>query len=956
MPRSRIARPFLLREALPRSAFLHLGLVALMITLIWGSVIVHLNQERAQYQRAAFDKADNIARGFGESITRTIEAIDQFAIMLRALYRNDREHFDIARLAPAAEVSTGLTLQISITDRFGNLVGSNLGATGVLNLADREHIHVHIVDPADFLFISKPVLGRVSQKMSIQFTRKLYNEKGEFDGVLVISLNPEYLAHFYDQLNFKNGNLTLTGVNDGVIRVRAPYRESAIGTVASKELLAHWQNGLPGETFIDNSAVDGVKRFFAYRRLNPYPLVAVAGLSVSEVFAAYDQDWNNYVAVGSGLTLMVLAIGFLLIGQGQRLSRSQRHLAATLANVGQGVLMVDRDGMVQVINRRAAELLSLPPELSKPTYPFKAMLDWQLSSGEFDELAETGQDLAELARHGGIGPAHYERSRRNGLILDVRTQQLDDGSIVRTFADITHRKRNEKALATARDAAEAARRAQSDFLAVMSHEIRTPMNGVIGMAGLLLDSDLSPTQRRFASTLREAAGSLMQIINDILDFSKLEASRMEFESVPLDIAVVIGSVVDLMVVKAQEKQLWLRTQIAPGTPERLIGDPGRLRQVLLNLVGNALKFTAEGGVTIEVDGHDNGDGTALMRLTVRDTGIGIPKESQPHLFEQFFQVDASTSRGFGGTGLGLAICRRLADRMGGRISVDSTEGVGSSFCLEVPLGIDPDADQPLVEDDLERLDQGATSRPKRRLRILLAEDNATNRMVAVTRLEMFGHRVDHVASGVEALQMVQAAPYDLLLVDVMMPEMDGLEATRRIRALPGPERNIPIVAMTANVFSHHREACRAAGMDDFLGKPFTPGQLVRVIDRAIAGTLRPLGDGMAPRAEDDVAAFARLAIELGPEDAAALITAFAAEARERIGRMRLFAAGRELQALVTEAQSVHDAAGSLGLAALAAMAQAIQQDPGAEGISLQIAGLSAALEAVIASIQTPAQA
>ena len=949
MPFGTITRLFRGTQELPRSIYLHVGLILAAIALIWASIYAHLTQERQQYQTAAFTQVDNIARGFGESITRTVEAIDQFEIMIRALYRNDPEHFDIARLAPGAQVVNEFALQISVTDKNGVLAGSNLNGAERVNLADREHIHVHMVDPGDFLFISKPVVGRVSKKISIQFTRKLYNQKGEFDGVLVISLNPEYLAHFYDNLNLKNGNLTLTGTTDGVIRVRAPYRENAIGLVAPNNLLVHWRNNLPGETFISTSGVDGEERFFAFRRLTPFPLVAVAGIAVKDVFEAYQIDARNYIIVGSVLTLMVLLAGALLILQGRRLTQSERYLSATLSNIGQGVLMVDAGGVVRVINRRAAELLSLPPEVAREGVAFSSLLDWQLKQGEFVELADGGQDIADLARRGGFGPSHYERARRNGMVIDVRTQMLDDGSAVRTYADITHRKRNEKALAAARDAAEAARRAQSDFLAVMSHEIRTPMNGVIGMAGLLLDSDLSPTQRRFASTLREAAGSLMQIINDILDFSKLEASRMEFESVPLDIGAVIGSVVDLMSVRAQEKQLWLRTHIAPGTPQRLIGDPGRLRQVLLNLVGNALKFTAEGGVTIEVDGQESGDGTALIRLIVRDTGIGIPKEAQQRLFEQFFQVDASTSRGFGGTGLGLAICRRLADRMGGRITVDSAPGVGSAFILEVPLGIDPDASTPLPSED-EDLAHVPSSRPKRRLRILLAEDNITNRMVAVTRLEMYGHRVDQVASGVEALQMVQTAPYDLLLVDVMMPEMDGLECTRRIRQLPGAERNIPIVAMTANVFSHHREACRAAGMDDFLGKPFTPAQLIRVIDRALAGTLRQGGDAAGPRLDEDRAAFSRLAGEIGAEDAAELLKAFTEEARERLRHMRILAVAQEPVTLAEEAQALHDAAGSLGFSGLASMAQAIQSDPSHENASARVAALSAALEETVGGI------
>jgi signal transduction histidine kinase/DNA-binding response OmpR family regulator len=952
MPYSSLLRLLPTKRRLPRSVYWHVGLIALAIALIWASICARLMQEYRQYQDAAFAQVDNISRGFGESISRTIEAVDQFEIMIRALYRNDPQHFDIARLAPSNEVANDLALQISLTDRNGVLTGSNLDPGQRLDLSDREHIRVHMVDPGDFLFISKPVIGRVSKKPSLQFTRKLFNQRDEFDGVLVISLSPLYLAHFYDNLNLRDGGLALIGTNDGVIRVQAPDPNNTLGQVAPKNLIDHWKSGEAGETFMANGP-DGLPRFYAYRRLGAYPLVAVADLSAAEVFQDYQWDLKRRLAAGGIVTLMVIGIGFVLVRQSLRLAESQLYFAATLSNVGQGVLMVDPGGVIRVINRRAVELLGIPPELARPGTAFADLLRWQLDQGEFVELADGGQDIAELAKRGGFGPSHYERARRNGMVLDIRTQMLEDGSAVRTYGDVTHRKRNEKALAAARDSAEAARRAQSDFLAVMSHEIRTPMNGVIGMAGLLLDSDLTPTQRRFALTLREAAGSLMQIINDILDFSKLDASRLEFESVPMDLSAVIGSVVDLMAVKAQEKQLWLRTQIAPDTPQRLIGDPGRLRQVLLNLVGNALKFTTEGGVTIEVDGYDSGDGMARIRMTVRDTGIGIPKEAQVRLFEQFFQVDTSSSRGYGGTGLGLAICRRLADRMGGRMSVESTPGVGSAFTLEVPLGIDPDISISLPSDD-----DDATPMPSRaakhRLRILLAEDNATNRLVAVTRLEMYGHRVDQVASGIEALQMVQTAPYDLLLLDVMMPEMDGLECARRIRALPGKERNIPIVAMTANVFSHHREACRAAGMDDFLGKPFTPAQLVRVIDRALAGTLRPGGADGPARLEDDRAAFARLAGEIGAEDAREVLRAFMSESREQLRHMRILAVAQETEELARAAQALHDAAGSMGFSNLATMAAAIQNDPADIAVGASIAALAEVLEKTVEGLEVQA--
>jgi CheY-like chemotaxis protein len=290
--------------------------------------------------------------------------------------------------------------------------------------------------------------------------------------------------------------------------------------------------------------------------------------------------------------------------------------------------------------------------------------------------------------------------------------------------------------------------------------------------------------------------------------------------------------------------------------------------------------------------------------------------------------------------------------MGGQISVESAPGVGSAFCVEVPLGIDSTQSAAAHTDDADRdAPFLSTAKPTRKLRILLAEDNVTNRLVAVTRLEMFGHRVDEAASGVEALRMVQSVPYDLLLLDVMMPEMDGLECSRRIRALTGPERNIPIVAMTANVFSHHRDACRSAGMDDFLGKPFTPSQLARVIDRAIAGKLRPQWTAETARAEDDVSAFMRFAEEISPADAIGLLDGFVDELRMRVDRMRIAAIAHEAVPLAREAQAVEEAAASLGMQCIAGQAGRLGASPNAETVAADVAILATTLETVATALQ-----
>jgi CheY-like chemotaxis protein len=354
------------------------------------------------------------------------------------------------------------------------------------------------------------------------------------------------------------------------------------------------------------------------------------------------------------------------------------------------------------------------------------------------------------------------------------------------------------------------------------------------MAGLLLDGNLAHKERRFAETLRDAADNLLRLINDILDFSKLEANRLTLENISFSVEEVLDSVARLQEAKAAQKGLYLRTQIAADVPARLKGDPGRLRQVLLNLVDNGLKFTKQGGVEIRVGLGSLKDGRARLSFAVRDTGMGIAAEDQAGLFQQFAQVDSSTSRRFGGTGLGLAICRRLVEQMNGKITITSALGKGTTFTFDITLDVD---ETPQIAAVKSPVGEGLAS-AGRRLRVLLAEDNVTNRTVATYWLESLGHHVDAVSNGREAVEAVRNVPYDVVLMDVMMPEKDGLEATRDIRALPAPMCTVPVVAVTANALQQHMDVCRDAGMDDFLTKPIITTQLFALVQRVIDGNLR----------------------------------------------------------------------------------------------------------------------
>jgi signal transduction histidine kinase/CheY-like chemotaxis protein/HPt (histidine-containing phosphotransfer) domain-containing protein len=669
---------------------------------------------------------------------------------------------------------------------------------------------------------------------------------------------------------------------------------------------------------------------------------SAAGLLVAAIELPYFEDFYRSVSVGDDGTISLLRGDGVQLARyppapttGQNFWTAQRILGDAKAGTIRGPSPFDRTMRV-----KAARRLTTYPLIMLVTLDQRAALAGWRQMVWVLGLGTAGCCIAILL--GGTTTGRRWQ-HREALSQERERSALAEAALMREREQ----------------SAENESRAKSGFLAMMSHEIRTPMNGVLGLTGTLLDTPLSQDQRRTVEAIRDSGDSLLRILNDILDFSKLDSGRMELEQAPFSPATLTESPVSLLGPRAAAKGLKITAICDADLPDAVLGDAGRIRQALINLVSNAVKFTERGSVTVRGACTERDATAATIVWTITDTGIGIPADRLGRLFGEFSQADASITRRFGGSGLGLAISQRLITQMGGSIVVDSRSGMGSTFTITLRLPVaemrPETAASPIdVVGAFEKLLAGLG----RSLRILFAEDNPTNQFVALQLLRGFDVQIDVVADGLEAVHAASRFLYDVICMDMRMPEMDGLAATRAIRALGGQLATVPIIALTANAFPEDVAACFAAGMTGFVAKPVRKETLLAALLTA-PGVTESVDAPVPAVAKTEAAplddiALARLADEIGTDGVAELIAMFA---QETLARLEVIAdPGSDRARRIREVHSLKGAAAAVCAVSLsdraAGLETQLKHSESIDPAGIVVAPLAEAFEAWRAAVRT----
>jgi signal transduction histidine kinase/CheY-like chemotaxis protein len=913
-----------------------------LIGLLWVGSLQALRANRDDMKARAAASIASEALIFADEISNHLAAVDRTLQRLEREWEADPHGFDLPPWRRRAVGLSDAALQLFIVDAGGIVRQATDSALIGKNMGDRGFFQNRAALPRDDgdMYIGDATPKADGAGWTLNLSRRLDAPDGSFAGVISVTYDLSDLVRYFGDAGLgAQGLIELVGEMDERLRAAvgggAQPGEDIDGT-PMWQALARTPDGI----WTGPSAPDGMLRLHAFRELRDRKLDLVLAVPVDEAVRPA-MEWEREALAFVGLTTMlvlILAGGLMLEARAANRrvaelaneralltaakadadAKSQR-LEVTLAGMSDGVMMMDADLRLAEWNERFPELIGLPAASLARGMPMAEVLRAQAEAGEFgpvDVEAEVAARIAAIRRVGDT--VTTERTRPDGRALAVRRRRLADGGFVTIYTDVTERKRNEDALRQARLLAEATSAAKSRFVAMVSHEIRQPLNALLNSLSLLGGNEMAPAPRRLVEMAQQSGAALLGLLNDILEMSKMEAGQMTLRPDVFALRPLLRGVADMFADQAAERGMTVSLAVAEGTPERLRADPVRIRQILTNLMSNAVKFASPGPIVLSAEVEHDMPG--MLRLTIRDPGPSIDPAGRARLFQPFVQLGDAAAGGYAGTGLGLAICQTLAQLLGGEIGYEPTPNGGNAFWVRLAF-----------EAAAEPATQAALRPIYPRTRVLLVEDIVANQMVIATMLRREGHLVDIAAGGSAAIRAMERQPYDLVLMDIFMPGMSGLEATRQIRAMSGPAGVVPICALTGNASPADWTRCESVGMNDMLAKPVEPDALIGVLGRLVwrhlpAWPPHPWqatpGDG--PTAS--LLAPARLA-DLRANVAPAALSRFAEEAiaelTERLEPLQAALASGDAAAITAEAHAMAGLAGGYAMAALEIRLRAI---------------------------------
>lgn len=912
--------------------FTAVGLVlagGLLIALTWIGTIRAIQAQNDENMARVRANLTNQALSFAEQINRQILAIDQTLRIIVGAWQTDPRHFDLETWRNQAEVLTGLSRDMVLTDEHGIIRQSSVADAVNQNASGLDYFRVlaQQSDPNDHLYIGPATIDGVMRTWHMNLARTLRYPDGSFAGVLDADYRVSAITDVFAQTDLgPNAFITLIGLDDGKLRgAVGPAASSPDSSIADTEMFATIRNHETG-TWTGPSATDAIRRIHAFRRLPGHNLSVVVAMDEAEAMRPA-AIWRADATFFASLITILLGTLVALLIQGIYLTRKReiamaangaslaasnaqlevaRALAAakaeqlevTLSGMTDGVAMIDANLCLAEWNNRFPEIEGVPAEILRVGLPVEEMIRTQIQNGQFGLVPNPEAEVErQLARMRATSQGVQQRTRPDGHTIEMRRNRLPDGGFVTLYSDITEHKQAEEALRGARETAERASNEKSRLVAVVSHEIRTPLNALLNTMRLLSDGELGQTQKSLLSMALQSGEGLAELLNDILDFSQMEAGKLTIRPTMFELRPLLEGCTETFSSQAAGRGMRLQSSVGEGVPPMLNTDPARLRQVLLNLVSNAVKYSNPGDVWLTAETSAR-PGEAL-RIAVQDDGPVIPPEARATLFRAFTRLDRPQDAAAGGTGLGLAICHHLVTLMGGKIGCEvwrSAEGkTGNVFWVTLPPSV---VAGPIVAAPAAGVQATALQRRRPpRTRVLLTEDVLANQLVTATLLRREGHYVDIAASGEEALEALRSTPYDIVFMDIYMPGMGGLAATRAIRGMTEPMRSVPVIALTGSVSAEDEESFANAGMDGVMPKPVSPADLIEALEQIV--WLRHAAAAAAPASEPappdaTVAAMVMPAAPSPPQNRHSLL------ATERIDELRSNLAAETFSTLMEE--------------------------------------------------------